>query len=380
MTTNALTALTHQGQPLALVPSHALSWHRVQLPAGSLPRGWMHERGASRLRNILEGLLEEQVLDEPAQLHFALPADASTGKPVWVAVCDKTWLRDAVLALEQTGVHPTRLVPEWTPDHPEPHTLWLTGTPEAAYVVWTDAAGLHRLPIHIQQPLPAQLPEDLLQLGEVWAEPAMAPWAEHWFERPVTVRSHTERLALAADTPWDLAQMDLARRNPWLQRCSQTLRNLWQTPLWRPARWALGALVAIQVLGLNAYAWRAQHTLAEQRDAIRNTLVSTFPHVKLVLDAPLQMQRELATLRQSHGTGSAHDLEWQLNALGSATSNQPIGGSAPQRIEFTAGVSRIDGMTLDADTLESLGNTLQPHGVAARLDGNTLVLQARSQP
>ena len=48
----------------------------------------------TRLRSILEGLLEDRLLDDPAQLHFALQPGARAGSPVWVAVCDRSWLRD----------------------------------------------------------------------------------------------------------------------------------------------------------------------------------------------------------------------------------------------------------------------------------------------
>ena len=61
-----------QGEVVAVVPAQALSWHQVQLPQGSLPRSMLGERGAPRLRAILDGLLEDQLLDDPAQLHLAL--------------------------------------------------------------------------------------------------------------------------------------------------------------------------------------------------------------------------------------------------------------------------------------------------------------------
>src|SRR5512133_3539364 len=61
-----------QTEVIVLLPMPALSWHQVQLPKGSLARGLMAERGVSRLRAILDGLLEDRLLDEPAQLHLAL--------------------------------------------------------------------------------------------------------------------------------------------------------------------------------------------------------------------------------------------------------------------------------------------------------------------
>ena len=81
---DGLTLLSQGRAPLDLlpagaevvlgIPAAALSWHQVTLPQGSL-------RGAPRLRAVLDGLLEDQLLDEPEALHFAVAPDARTGAP-----------------------------------------------------------------------------------------------------------------------------------------------------------------------------------------------------------------------------------------------------------------------------------------------------------
>jgi len=81
---------------VAVVPAAMLSWHRVELPKGTTAR-------SPRLRAVLEGLLEEQLLDEPESLHFALQPDTRSGGPLWVATCDRAWLRSAVHVLEAAG-------------------------------------------------------------------------------------------------------------------------------------------------------------------------------------------------------------------------------------------------------------------------------------
>ena len=96
------------GEVVAVVPARALSWQRVTLPQGALAQ-------ASRLRAILEGLLEEHLLEEPARLHFALQPGAQSGSPVWVAVCDRAWLHEALQALEAAGRPVDRVVPEFAP-------------------------------------------------------------------------------------------------------------------------------------------------------------------------------------------------------------------------------------------------------------------------
>src|SRR5690606_9974380 len=61
---------------VALVPVQALSWHRAQLPPG-VPLG------SPRMRAVLEGLLEDQLLDDLGNLHFALAPGAAAGSSSW---------------------------------------------------------------------------------------------------------------------------------------------------------------------------------------------------------------------------------------------------------------------------------------------------------
>ena len=93
---------------IAIAPAAAISWHQVELPRGT-------QAGSARLRAVLEGLLEDRLLDEPDSLHFALQPLARPGEPVWVAVCDRAWLRAAVQVLEAAQRPATRIVPEFAP-------------------------------------------------------------------------------------------------------------------------------------------------------------------------------------------------------------------------------------------------------------------------
>ena len=59
---HALLALLPASPDVMLgIPAAALSWHRVTLPKGSMG-------STSKLRAVLDGLLEEQLLDEPEAL------------------------------------------------------------------------------------------------------------------------------------------------------------------------------------------------------------------------------------------------------------------------------------------------------------------------
>lgn len=384
----SLIPLDLGAETVAVVPARALSWHRVQLPTSTLSRGLLTERNAPRLRAVLEGLLEDQLLDDPTQLHFALQPDARDDTPVWVAVCHRQWLQDALNALQQAGHTPQRVVPEWAPDitplardDAPPAPRWVTGDADAAQLVWADPQGVHTWPlilphgdaVDMQNHRQGLVPAD----AELLAEPAVAQLAEQLLHRSARVVTPAERLREAAQTDWDLAQFDLARRNPWLVRLAVALDTVWNAPLWRPARWAALGIVVVQLLGLNAYAWRAQAQLAQQSNAIRNTLSTTFPDITVVVDAPLQMERALDALRQSSGTASPRDLEAMLSAWGSANVQTHV-DTAPAAIEFVAGELRLTGASYSPEQLAALDSALQAQGYASAREGDALVLRVRS--
>ncbi|MCJ7799255.1 MAG: type II secretion system protein GspL, partial [Polaromonas sp.] len=124
LSTDGLTVMRHVEAPMALLPAPAgvdivavvpvcrLSWHRLALPPGTLNKGLFQEGNAPRLRTVLDGLLEDRLLDDPAQLHFAIAPEAKAGAPIWVAACDRAWLHAWLAALEQAGRQVAHIVPE----------------------------------------------------------------------------------------------------------------------------------------------------------------------------------------------------------------------------------------------------------------------------
>lgn len=186
---------------VAVVPAARLSWQRVNLPRGVGP-------GSPRLRGVLEGLLEDQLLDEPPALHFALQPGAQPGGSAWVAVCERAWLAAHLAALEAVGRAPARIVPELTPDD-GPARLWLTGEPARAWLLMSGdgvPGGAQALPFG--PGTAALLPATGAAAPELLAEPAVAALAEQSLQRPVAIRSAAQRL-LQASLGAGLAQHQL---------------------------------------------------------------------------------------------------------------------------------------------------------------------------
>jgi general secretion pathway protein L len=365
---HAAPALLPKAELAALiVPAQALSWHLAALP--KLPRS-MQGSSAQKQQALLAGVLEEQLLDDAAQVHLvACPALSVEGK-TWVAACDKAWLLAAVKDLQAANVPLNSILPQVFPS--QASSLHASGTPEAAWLTYSDAQGVMTLPLSQAALLPSPWPEGLAPT----AEPAVAALAEHALGQRVSVMQ-APQLALQAMQAAkaqgvDLAQGDLAVSGggrAW-QSFTGGMRDMLAAPAWRPVRYGLGLLLLAHVIGLNAWAWKQSTALQDKKAQMNQILAQSFPNVKVVVDAPLQMQRELATLRQTQGQLSGRDFE-SIYSRFSAVAGV---NTAPSAIEFIANEVQIKGGSVSGEQLNALLPRLQYAGLAVRSDARTLIV------
>jgi len=373
-----------QTEVVAVVPVQALSWHRVTLPQGSLPRTLMGER-SKRLRAILDGILEDQLLDDPAQVHLALQPQTQVGAPAWVAACDRVWLQSALDVLSQAGYHVSRIVPESSPqalaqtievsgDADRAHVLGLVGAVGGSPSVAADEARAGVLACALSAASVGLFPAE----SSIVAEPAVAALAEQLFGRPVILEQRGQRLLRAANAPWDLAQFEFTQlqRDPRWTRLAQAWQSFARAPSWRPARWALVLLLMGQVVGLNAWALREQSLLKTQRQAVAAVLTDTFPKVPVVVDAPLQMAREVAALQRASGSAAGTDLE---SILASFSALAPV-GYAPTAIEYAANELRLSGPVLPAAQQAQLVAGLKALDLSASVQGDVWLIRPGVAP
>jgi general secretion pathway protein L len=180
----------------------------------------------------------------------------------------------------------------------------------------------------------------------------------------------------ALGSPWNLAQFDLrafGQDTAW-QRIQNAARALFFAPQWRALRWAAALLLVVNLVGLNAYAWTQSRALAAKREAVHNVLTQSFPQVKLVVDAPRQMQREVAALRQATGGASERDLDVILTAFASAAPDK----YAQTGIDYVAGEVTLKGLTLGPDELSQVSQRLNGSGYAVRAEGSNLVIRVEA--
>lgn len=380
----AASLLPRDDDVVLVLPPRAVSWHRLALP----------KVASAKLRAVLDGLLEDRVLSDTTELHYALEPGGKSGQTVCVAACHKAWLQSWLQALEAAGRPVSRIAPavwplpataQTTPDHPATPSLhWAHDEGGQAWLASANPLGVSCTPLRDRGPnslgepaLSAQVPPGTSTPTETtrWlADPAVASLAERALDQRFELVPRPQWLLQCAQSDWNLAQFDLslssgARRG---QRFKQQLRRWRSSPAWRPARWGLAALVAVQLVGLNGAAWSERSSLDAKQQALRQALQQGFPQVSLVLDAPLQMRRELTRLQQASGTLSAGDLETMLGALAQAgPGDLPV----PTTLGYTPGEGRFSGWRASEDQVRTLQQRLEQNGWRARFDGKELTLQ-----
>ena len=351
---SAAGSLPKADSVVAALPDEDVAWHRLAVPKAP----------PARLRAALGGLLEEAVLEDVDTLHFALAPELSGGQTGWVAAVHHGWLGATLAELERAGTPVDRVVPLSAPTAPaEAHFLPAAGHDGALpRLVLGHADGVACLTLN--GGLAKALVSRIDLAGATWtSHPATTAAGEQWLGASVTVASDAERALRSARSPWNLRQFDLLPRH----RGTLALRDLRRrffSPAWRPVRWGLVSLVALQVIGLNAWAWRQERSLDERRKAMNTLLLSAHPQVRAVLDAPLQMQRETEDLRAAAGRPGETDLE---SLLGAAAAAWPDGQGPVQTVRFEPGRLTLAAPGWTPQQLAQFQERLRPAGLAAEL-------------
>ncbi|WP_066332165.1 type II secretion system protein GspL [Azohydromonas lata] len=350
---------------LALLSDTDCSWLR----AAALPKA-----PAGKLRAALLGLLEESLLDDPELVHLALAPKATPGEPTWIAAMHKPWLATQLAQLEGAGLIVERVLPCAWPDATQPHGHFSTvpgNDPQAPLrLTWSDADGVTAL--RLQGGMARQLLSRWQEGPARWtATPAAATEAERWLGTPVQLLGDEERALEAARSLWNLRQFDLAPQH----RGMLALRDAWRqfrSPPWRPVRWGLAGLAVAQLLGMNLSAWQLHHGIQQRKLAMDQVLRGTFPQVRAVLDAPLQMERETQALRTAAGRPGESDFESLLSAAALAW---PQGRPPLEGLKFEPGRLTLPATGWSPAEIENFRAQLRPGGWAVEASDGRLTLR-----
>jgi general secretion pathway protein L len=352
-----------------VAPSQALSWHQIAIP--KIPQ--------SQMRAVLDGLLEEQLLDDTNLYALALSPATQIGKEgikSWIACCNKAWLSESISKFEMAGHRVVQVTPAATPEQSGSASyVYITGTTEESFLTTVSQKGVLTFPIssHSQTHSPnfsngykLYIPDDAIVLSE----PAAAALAEKILERPIQIRQPAIGLIESADTNWELAQFDqkLSGDGDGMKRLRRIWLAFWKGLAWRPARWGLIGLLLANVIGLNTWAWQQKNSLETKKTFLTNQLTQTFPQVKVVVDPMLQMNKELISLRQSTGSVSAQSYESVLSAFSLHTNAK----TPPTMIEFIANKTTFTGLNWTDAEFTQVQLKMKANGYVLIRDGNRI--------
>ncbi len=350
---------------VAVLPWQVLAWHTVKLPPGV----------GGRLNTVLGSLLEDSCLQDTNELHLVLgPASANLlrqGGEAVVAACAKLWLRQALAPLMAAGLRVQRLVPEVCPSpSSDAVQCYVIDDGAHAQTLLCTHEGVWRMP-----PLASALKvAHSASNATVWAEPSVADTAARLINTDPSPQTAGQRWLQAAANGWDLAKGEWSQSQGlrgW--RGVQTAwRKLRFDPMWQATRRGLALLVLVNLLGLNLWVWQVQASVAAQQSSLTRILTATFAHVKVVVDAPTQMRRELGVLKKNSAQAQDADLDVMLQYL---SAHWPL-GATPGHLDYRGGTLRLG--NFEPDVLQRLSQALGPDSpYQLEVQGNQVIVQAK---
>lgn len=305
------------GMPRASEAELVLPAARVLFARLRLPRV-----GGATLRELLPFAVEDRLLADPSYIHaVAGPTDAR-GETL-VAVIDREWLAAALEALAGVGIHPANAWCESALPGGEAGTWDLVLGRARALLADDAGAG-----VAFDRGAGTELPLALrIALDESSARG----------ERPRTIRVHGEGDAALPDVaPWSAdtgvafergaSWEEIARREPrrgaidLLPRDGRAGRSKLGRLHVPRAAWALVAAIAMLQLALDgARTWSLSRERAALAARAQAVFREAFPQAKAVVDARLQMERNLAELRRSRGLAAGDDFLTRLTEAARAS-------------------------------------------------------------
>lgn len=356
-------AVLQQGlSPLSAMPRTRdcigiLSADRVLIFTTQQPPG-----SKQRWQAALPFIAEEHTLTDPDDIH-AVPATASAPGTIAVSVMAKSWLKQIVASTTAAGLPLSRLIAE---------TLMPALHADTWTLVWDGCSGFLRsspttgLALdngnHETPPLALQLsliaagvnpPRRIeLRFVDTAAQTVLPAW-----DLPVP---------LIPGETWDWRRAPISDAMPNLLwgDFAPPIRLFDGLARLRPLLFILLAALLIEVIGTHIE-WTL---LAQEKRALMQTeeqiFHAAFGDETTLVDAPLQMQRNLAGLR--HAAGIADDTDF-IPLLDNATQALGTPGSGALRgLNYESGKLELDLKLTQAADFEMLAGKLQSRGIRVR--------------
>ena len=327
-----------------IVPASLVLFTEVKLPP---------VRG-QKLRQLLPFAVEEKILSDPDQVQVAAGARDAAGV-TRVAVVDRAWLDRACERLWQWGMRPENGYAETCLPELEPNAWTLIWDGNEGFVRTAVGAGLaldsmsgDGAPFALRRAVEearsnTRLPEKIILRATDAA--ASIPDLQLW----------TAQLGVSVvpgqDWHWAPRFLNTANAINLLQgdyAPSSSMREM--LPQLRPILLLAGLIIGAQVLATGADWWRLNREKKNLTLEMDKIFKSAFPDANVVVDAPLQMQRNLADLRRASGQSQPNDFV-PLLAKAMPLLNSAIGLEA---MSYDQGMLKVDAFFRDESSVSEL--------------------------
>ena len=359
-----LASMPHADEAIAIVASG-----RVLATAADLPK-----LKRNKLETALPFVLEDGLLDDVSTVHVTPGAKLADGRTVLYAL-DKDWLARFLAACTAAKLRLRSVVPEFCllPQRNEEWSVAWDGTQGFMAMAGQQGGALDngsdlRMPallqLRLQQGAPAAL-----RLFTLHSEVEAPSWG---LKVPVLFeRQHFDWRK--ADIPADAPNLQWGKFAP-----PPRIGELW--PLLRPALMVLLLLFCVEA-ALTNLEWVV---LAQEKRQLSNAMTDTFRETfgadAVVVDAPLQMRRNVARLRHAAGVADDADFLPLLEKFSAATDDLP--GRVLNTVRYDDGKLDVEMRLNGANALDMLRQRVAETGLSLQVTdsqaaGSALTLQLR---
>jgi general secretion pathway protein L len=361
---SSLAAMPHADEAIAIVASD-----RVLATAAELPK-----LKRNKLETALPFVLEDGLLDDVSTVHVTPGTKLADGRTVLYAL-DKGWLSRFLAACSAAKLRVRRIVPEF---------CLLPQRNEEWSVAWDGTQGFMAMAGHLGGALDngddTRMPM-LLQLRIQQAPPSAL--------RVFTLNNDIEAPSWGLKVPvlferqhfdWRKAEIPAGTPNMLWGKFAPPPRigELW--PLLRPALMVLLLLFCVETV-LTNLEWAV---LAQEKRQLTNAMTDTFRETfgadAVVVDAPLQMRRNVARLR--HSTGVADDADFLPLLEKFSVATDDLSGRVLNTVRYEGGKLDVEMRLSGANAVDLLRQRVAEAGLSlqvtdTQIAGSAVTLQLR---
>ena len=355
-----LTKLPQCDEAEVIVPSSMVGFIPAQLPPGN----------QSKVLGALPFLVEAGLISSPEETHAVLATQKDSS--IVVAVIQKPWVQRLLERLTRAEIFPVRLLPE-------------TLLPELAQDGWAMVCRGHDS--FIRTAVGQGFPLDIDSDGEnVPLLLAMALKQLEVNKRPKSIVVYGETLKHASEWATQLGiPVTRASKQEWFVTRTNTTVNLLQGEFqpsggisrrfvaFKSVAITLACLLALHIsFSMLDYAIKANANRKLDQEMVTQFKV-TFPNANTVVDAPLQMQRNLDDLKHGAGQNSHADFMPLLSSVTASISS--ISAERLKGMEYANNKLVLNLLMPDMEQAQAIRERLARSGLVAEIVNSHLLAQ-----